>query len=179
MLFRNTNAFVLAALIGGLSVLSAAAAQSSVNLDWAASPSSGVSAYHLYYGTVSQSYSNMVSLSSVTNTTVSDLSRGVTYYFAVTAYDATTGLESSFSNEASYTPGVGESNPTLQFSLTGGKAVLTCTGLPGTNYNVLSSKNLTNWSVIGSVVAGTNGAFQFTDPSKPTNRLCLYKLQQH
>jgi hypothetical protein len=121
----------------------------------------------------------MMSLSVATNATVSNLSRGVTYYFAVTAYDATTGLESPYSNEATYTPGAGAggSNPTLQFSLTQGKAVLACTGLPGTNYNILASTNLAKWSVIGSAVAAANGTFQFT--AAATNRFCLYKLQQH
>jgi len=146
-------------------------------LAWTASPSSGVTAYHLYYGTVSQTYTNMISLGVVTSATVSNLTGGITYYFAATAYDATTGLESAYSNQASYTAGAGV-QPILQLSFANGDVTLNCTGLPGTNYNILASKNLTNWSVIGSVAAGATGAFQFTDPTKATNRLCIYKVLQ-
>jgi Fibronectin type III domain len=181
MLFGYRNRTVLTAVLGSLLAFSAAATQSSVTLNWSPSSSSGVSAYHLYYGTVSRSYSNMVSLATVTSATVSNLNRGVTYYFAVTAFDNTTGLESPYSNEASYTAGsgVGGSTPTLQLTLTQGQPVLNCSGLPGTNYNVLASSNLINWSVIGAVVAGTNGGFQFTDTSGSSKRLYVYKLEQH
>jgi hypothetical protein len=100
-----------------------------------------------------------------------------TYYFTVTAYDATSGLESTYSSEASFTAGA--SRPTLKLTLSSGKAVLNCTGLPGTKYNILGSKNLANWSVMGTMVAGTNGTFQFTGPARATNRVSAYKIEQH
>lgn len=156
---------------------SATAAQHSVTLGWSPSASSGVSAYHLYYGTASRTYTSMLSLGTVTNATVTNLTLGVTYYFAVTAYDVATGLESAYSNEAVYT--IGSSNaPTLQLSVAAGKAVLKCTGLAGTNYNILGSKDLKNWSAIGTMTASTNGTFQFTDPTKATNRVYFYKIEQ-
>jgi len=57
-----------------------------------------VAGYKLYYGTSSRNYSNNINVGMVTSYTVSGLAPG-TYYFTVTAYDAS-GNESGFSNEA-------------------------------------------------------------------------------
>ena len=77
----------------------------SVTLAWDQSPSSTnyvVGSYNLYYGAASGVYTNRVSVLGVTNTTnmVTNLVRGVTYYFAATAV-TTNGLESDYSNEVS------------------------------------------------------------------------------
>ncbi len=76
--------------------------QSSVTLAWNASTSSDVTGYNLYYGGASQTYTNMKPVGNMTNTTISSLLRGGTYYFSVTAIDAV-GLESPNSNEITYT----------------------------------------------------------------------------
>ncbi len=91
-------------VVVGLSLLSAltAGAQSSVTLAWNASTSTDVTAYNVYYGVASQTYTNMLPAGNVTNATVSGLVQGATYYFSVTALDAI-GLESPHSNEISYT----------------------------------------------------------------------------
>jgi hypothetical protein len=68
------------------------------NLAWDASPDPNVAGYKLYYGTSSGNYSNTINVGKVTSYSVSGLAPG-TYYFAVSAYDAS-GNESSFSNEA-------------------------------------------------------------------------------
>jgi hypothetical protein len=60
-----------------------------------------VAGYHLYTGIASRNYTNMVELGNATSVTVSNLSQGTTYYFAVTAYDMV-GLESSYSGEIAY-----------------------------------------------------------------------------
>lgn len=75
--------------------------QYGVDLNWNHSPSPGVAGYRVYYGTTSGNYSNSVVLGNVTTNTFSGLMGGVTYFFAVTAYDAN-GLESNFSNESSF-----------------------------------------------------------------------------
>jgi hypothetical protein len=52
-------------------------------------PSDGITAgYVLLYGTVSHSYSQQVDVGNTTSYTLSGLSDGATYYFAVRAYDA-------------------------------------------------------------------------------------------
>jgi|GEM_PF-5829091 len=56
--------------------------------------------YRVYYGTSSHNYSQDIDVGNVTTYTITNLVSGVTYYFAVTAYD-TSGNESNFSNEVS------------------------------------------------------------------------------
>src|SRR5436190_11481760 len=74
---------------------------SDVILAWNPSPANGVVGYNLYSGTASQTYTNMVSVGNVTNTILTGLVTGKTYFFSVTAID-TAGLESPFSNEIGY-----------------------------------------------------------------------------
>jgi hypothetical protein len=78
-----------------------ASAQSSVTLAWDPSTGSEVAGYRLYEGGASKAYTNTIDTGNVTTQSVSGLTAGGTYFFAVTAYD-TNGLESDFSNEISY-----------------------------------------------------------------------------
>ena len=96
----------LASVLGiiGLAVLSSQSASAeSVTLAWNPSVTPGVTGYNLYYGTSSHSYSASVAAGSATNATVSGLTAGTTYFFAVTAYDSF-GIESDFSVETNYVP---------------------------------------------------------------------------
>ena len=70
----------------------------SVQLAWDAQ--SGVS-FNVYWGVGSRQYTNLVN-TSATSLTLSNLTRGVTYYFAATAVDNASRLESDFSVEVSY-----------------------------------------------------------------------------
>jgi len=76
------------------------------SLVWTLSASPSATNYNVYYGVASRTYTNEVSLGNTTNAVIIPLVRGVTYYFAVTAtgLSGTNTLESSFSNEVSYTP---------------------------------------------------------------------------
>ena len=76
-------------------------AVASVTLTWLPSTDPNVVGYNVYFGGASETYTNKISDGNTTNAMVSGLAPGDTYYFAVTAYD-NTGLESPFSNEASY-----------------------------------------------------------------------------
>jgi hypothetical protein len=70
----------------------------------ALNPLTDLSAYKIHYGTLSQSYTQTVTIANPGTTSVThtlNLGPG-TYYFAITAIDAS-GQESSFSNEASKT----------------------------------------------------------------------------
>ncbi|HEX5220021.1 MAG TPA: fibronectin type III domain-containing protein [Verrucomicrobiae bacterium] len=73
-------------------------------LQWDPSPSPEVAGYRIYYGVASGTYTNAVSVGTVTTATISGLVTGTRYYFAATAFDGV-GNESEFSNEASFTPG--------------------------------------------------------------------------
>lgn len=61
-----------------------------------------VAGYKIYYGTESQTYTSVIDVGNVTTYKVSGLPTGATYYFAVTAYDAT-GVESDPTDEQSKT----------------------------------------------------------------------------
>jgi len=56
--------------------------------------------YKVYYGTTPVNYTTSLDIGNVTTYTVTGLSSGTTYYFAVIAYN-TNGGESGFSNEVS------------------------------------------------------------------------------
>ena len=73
----------------------------SVMLGWQRSPDPKAAGYNIYYGTTSHIYTSKVSVGNVTNTTISGLIIGNTYYFAATTYDSAN-QESGFSNEAMY-----------------------------------------------------------------------------
>ena len=70
-----------------------------LNLVWTESDPTDVAGYNIYYGGASRSYTNLFSAGDQTETTVSNLSVGETYYFAVTAVSYE-GIESDFSDEA-------------------------------------------------------------------------------
>jgi hypothetical protein len=80
----------------------------SKQLTWAMNSESDLAGYIIYYGTASRTYSLLstgVGLSGdgstgIPSKIISGLLDGTTYYFGVTAYDAT-GNESTFSGEVS------------------------------------------------------------------------------
>jgi hypothetical protein len=112
---RGRCAALASFLVSGLAVLvpSSALALSRVNLAWTPSTGTNIAGYHIYYGAASRTYTNMVFIGNATNTTISGLMDGVTYYFAATAAD-TSGLESDYSNEASNAPAaIANQPPTL------------------------------------------------------------------
>jgi hypothetical protein len=72
-----------------------------VTLAWNPSPGSGVTNYNIYYGVTSGAYTNQTPVGNVTNATIGLPARGVRYYFAATAVNAS-GLESVYSSEISW-----------------------------------------------------------------------------
>ncbi len=74
--------------------------------------------YRVYYGTSSGNYSQVINVGNVTIYTVNNLTEGVTYYFAVTAYN-TFRNESEYSNEVSKTIASKTIDPTLTVNKAG------------------------------------------------------------
>jgi hypothetical protein len=70
-----------------------------IKLGWAPNPEPNVAGYRLYYGTASGAYARRIDVGNVTTYMAHGLSYGVTYYFALTAYDQSG--ESGYSNEVS------------------------------------------------------------------------------
>jgi hypothetical protein len=114
VLFHLTAASLLVACGGGGSdgggEASAGCASggsaSSATLEWDAVTAAAFTGYRIYFGTASGAYeqpkgTGVLVAADVTIHTMTGLSSGTTYYFAVTAYDLSNPLtESSFSNEA-------------------------------------------------------------------------------
>ncbi|MGA2244412.1 MAG: fibronectin type III domain-containing protein [Verrucomicrobiota bacterium] len=73
-----------------------------VALSWTASSDSDVYGYAIDYGTQSGDYTNSVTCYGTTNTVISGLTGGATYYFAVAPIDSL-GVEAVASDEAAFT----------------------------------------------------------------------------
>ena len=99
----------LTVLLNLISLVGAFAASNSVQLGWDASPDTSVTGYNLYYGTSSRTYAGYKPVST-TSTSLTNLTPGTTYYFAVTAKNGA-GLESSYSSEVTYTEPATANNP--------------------------------------------------------------------
>ena len=74
-----------------------ALASQNVMLTWNLSSNPNVAGYNIYYGTQSQVYTNIISVGNVTNTVISNLVAGTTYYFSATTFD-------KLSNHSGYSP---------------------------------------------------------------------------
>ena len=66
------------------------------------SPLTDLAGYKVYYGLASGNYTGTIDAGNVTTCRIDNLVEGLTYYFAVTAYD-TSGNESTYSEEQSFT----------------------------------------------------------------------------
>ena len=143
-----------------------------LTLAWDPSPDPSITGYRLYQGGESQIYTNVIDVGSTETAAITGLAPDQTYYFAVTAYDAT-GLESAFSGEISYTvPAVAVLPPNVIPNLTltvneFGQATVSGLAPPGYFYSVLVTTDLVSWTMIGTATADTDGSLQFTDPLSP------------
>jgi hypothetical protein len=94
----------LALLSSPIRAFSAApSAPYSLTLAWSrnSSHSPEVAGYRVYYGTASKKYTGNIAVGNVATYVVPGLTSGVTYFFAITAYN-TNGLESGLSKEFHY-----------------------------------------------------------------------------
>jgi hypothetical protein len=90
--------FFIGSFLFFLIALAAQARAEQVSLAWDANLEPDLGGYKLYYGTASQAYTQVIDVGKNTQVTVSNLSQGTTYFFAVTAYNLQ-GAESDYSNE--------------------------------------------------------------------------------
>jgi hypothetical protein len=151
----------------------------SVTLAWSPPiPNLTIAGYRLYYGTSSHNYSTMLDLGNVTSGTITGLTAGQTWYFAVTAYNVV-GLESPFSGELSYTLPPASLLATLKLRMATNpkRAILSGTAPAGYVYDVLAATDLKTWNKIGSVTTTGSGTLGFTNAST-TNKTYFYRLRQ-
>lgn len=157
-----------------ISIASAAnPAPSSVTLAWDPSPDPAVTGYRVHYGVVVGQYTNSLAVGNATATTVAGLVNGVTYYFAITAYDAS-GVQSQFSNEISYQVAFSQ----LRISALPGQEVrLTVAGQVGHSYDIEATQDFTTWAVVGAVTAGASGSVDFIDENAASFPQRFYRLR--
>jgi len=179
MLYGRTITFLLVNFVATLACISAFGAVpptgQSVTLAWNAGATSTVAGYRLYYGGASRAYTNTMDVGNNTTATVSDLVAGATYFFAVTDYDII-GLESVFSDEASYTVPGGATLAASALAL--GGMLLIGRGPAGNVYDIQTSVDLQSWSRLASMTMDANGTFQFTIPNIATDATRWYRLRQ-
>lgn len=84
-------------------VAQCARAQRAITLAWEPNDEPDLAGYFIHYGLASGAYSTKTNVGLRTTNTISGLLEGLTYYFAVTAYN-TAGLESEPSNEITNRP---------------------------------------------------------------------------
>ena len=126
-------------------------------------PLDDLAGYSIYYGTSSGSYSQNIDVGDTTTYIVAGLTEGLTYYFAVTAYD-TSMNESDYSNEVSKTIQTQLVQQTLTINKTGtGSGTVTAPGINcGSDcteqYDQGTVVTLTATPTTGSTFAGWSGA---------------------
>jgi hypothetical protein len=173
--FKSTG---LMKFLGGLLILAALSPTvhgQSVTLAWNQSTNPTVAGYNIYYGGASGNYTNTLSVGNATNATISGLAQGTTYYFAATTYDSS-GMESLFSSEVSYTTPI---LPGVQFRVTSARQfVLTVTGPIGHTYDIQATQDFVTWTVIGTVTVGATGSLDFTDTNAASFSRRFYRTSE-
>lgn len=91
----------LALITTGLAAISQTADAAAVSLAWNANPETNITGYRVSYGTTSGVYPNVVSVGTNPAASISALTEGTTYFFAVAAVNQD-GLQSSLSSQISY-----------------------------------------------------------------------------
>lgn len=99
----NVQAFLacLTFIGAGLAATTQKAAAATASLTWNANPETNITGYKVSYGTTSGVYPNVVSVGTSPATSISGLTEGTTYYFAVSAVNQS-GLQSALSSQVSY-----------------------------------------------------------------------------
>jgi PKD repeat protein len=127
----------------------------SLSLAWDAVSDPRLVGYKVYYGTSSRNYTGQIDVGNTTIRTVSNLTDGATYYFAVTAYDGSR-VESGYSNEVVGTVPGGVPVANFTVSTTSGPAPLSL------NFTSTSTGSITTYAwVFGD---GTTSSVQ--NPAK-------------
>jgi hypothetical protein len=130
-----------------------------VSLAWDPNSESNVAGYRVYYGHSSRTYPFVVDAGTDNTGIINNLQEGVTYYFAVTAYNDS-GLESDFSGEISYTVPLRSI-----FALGDGSFRVRFQGVPERTYRIEYTESLTapDWRTLGIVTVGANSSFEIID----------------
>ena len=140
-----------------------------VTLNWDPENDSRITGFECYYGTVSKTYTGMVSVSggTITQCSITGIPEGVTYYYAAKAVDQTDNIKSDFSGEASYiVPCKNSISPTsASYTYKGGTGSITITAQDACAWSVTTP---VSWTTITSSTSGIgNGTVNYSVSSNP------------
>ena len=161
-----------------LPLSNSAGAGQSVSFTWRANTEPNLAGYRVYYGVASRAYTQVLNVGLTNRATVSNLTPGTTYYFALVAYN-TLGLESGYTSELSYSvPVPPEPRAVLRISVTSTRrTVLTVTGPTNRTYSIEASSDLKNWSAIASVTTDSSGVSVFSENNPPSRTRRFYRAR--
>lgn len=150
------HARLLAFLLLILTVCTPQAHAAGVTLAWDANTEATVAGYKVGYGTSSGSYASTVDVGNWTSVNITGLDTGRTYYFACKAYDST-GRESAYSSEVSYTPPAAACTYSIapagqSFGSSGGTGSVTVTTQAGCPWQAASGAS---WLTLTSGASGS------------------------
>ena len=163
-------------LLGLSLAASPARALHTVTLAWNANSETNIGGYKLYYGTATRAYTNVVNVGNVTTFSIPDLVEGVTYFFAVTAYN-TLGAESDFSTEA-VASGTFRVESLIRAVPTG--YTITWASTPGAVYRVRARTSLatTNWNVRSPSITAVATTTAWTDSNLGSAAARFYLIER-
>jgi hypothetical protein len=159
----TTACVLLASLWAGFATDALA---SKVTLAWDPNPESDIAGYRVHWGVGSGQYSYSQDVGTETIATIENLDRGVTFYFAVTAYN-TAQLESEFSDEVSFAVPLTDwvANDDLYVAQQGQSLVVSSPGILA-NDSIYSSITpsilVVSAPAHGVLVINHDGSFQYT-----------------
>jgi len=158
---------------------------------WSPSPSPGVIGYAVYWGLSDDTCTNRISLRNVTDVTLVGFRRRVTYYLAVSAYDAN-GEESPWSNRIQYsrTPIVMPMTAPItvtnllqmqRVDLAGSNQVLrlSFTGQAGSNYQLQTTEDFQSWEVLRTTNCVQPQLVVYELPYSPTTPHRFFRLLEN
>ena len=170
--FKFFNSIFLAAsILFSLPASNAHPAQ--VTLAWDASTDSNIAGYKVHYGNSSGSYQAVIDVGKTTSCTISTLLDGTTYYFAATDYN-TSGGESAYSNEVSYTTSAActySISPTSQSTgSSGGPGTVSVTASSGCTWTAVSNASWITVTSNGNVTGNGTVNYSVSANSGTTSR---------
>jgi hypothetical protein len=147
-------------------------------LEWDPSSEPNIAGYRVYDGESSRNYSHVVDVGLETSVELTDLSAGITHYFAVTAYDVDQ-TESPFSDEVAYTAPVdGINSAIIPIGLTrwADAVGIQFNGRAGQQCRIVASTDLIEWHPIHSITVPKNGTLFYTDDGAELNAMRFYRV---
>jgi hypothetical protein len=154
--------------------LACPAASGAVTLAWDESDPN-VAGYRLYYGIASRTYPLVIDVGPATSCSISNLVFGATYFFAVTAYSHV-GMESEFSPEIIYTPGL----RIASIVSNGQGSSLTWQTRRGATYRVLVSHTLTDplWVDVSGPLPAFSTMISWTHVRVTSDSCTFYRIEE-